>query len=71
MIEQVMIGYTDADYLLDRHKTRSQIEYVFTCDGTAISWRSQKQTLIVTASSHVVVVGPKTHHSSFDDDQLM
>ena len=50
-----MIGYADAGYLSDPYKVRSQIGYVFTCGGTTISRRSQKQTLIVT-SNHVEVI---------------
>jgi hypothetical protein len=32
-----LIGYADAGYLSDPHKSRSQSLYVFTYDGTAIS----------------------------------
>ncbi|KAL5545205.1 hypothetical protein UlMin_008989 [Ulmus minor] len=35
-----LIGYADAGHLSDPHKARSQTGYVFTCGGTAISWRS-------------------------------
>ncbi|CAM8943865.1 unnamed protein product [Rhodiola kirilowii] len=52
----VLIGYADAGYLSGPHKGRSQIGYVFTCGGTAISWRSQKQTLVATSSSHAEVI---------------
>ena len=51
-----MIGYADVGYLTDPHKTRSQTGYVFTCGGTTISWRSQKQTLIVTSSDYAEVI---------------
>jgi len=51
-----MIGYADAGYLWDPHKVRSQTWYVFTCGGMVISWRSQKQTLIVTSSIHAEVI---------------
>ncbi|KAL5570782.1 hypothetical protein UlMin_020379 [Ulmus minor] len=37
-----LIGYADAGHLSDPHKARSQTGYVFTCGGTAISWRLQK-----------------------------
>ena len=47
-----MNGYADAGYLSDPHKTRSQTEYVFTYGGTAISWRSVKQTMVATSSDH-------------------
>ncbi|CAN4118009.1 unnamed protein product [Withania somnifera] len=38
----VLVGHADAGYLSDPHKARSQIGYVFTFGGTAISWRSTK-----------------------------
>jgi len=47
-----LIGYADAGYLSDPHKARSQTGYVFTYGGTAISWRSVKQTLTATSSNH-------------------
>ena len=43
-----LLGYVDAEYLSDAHKVRSQIRYVFNCNGTTISWRSIKQTMIAT-----------------------
>ncbi|KAG7584130.1 Reverse transcriptase RNA-dependent DNA polymerase [Arabidopsis suecica] len=51
-----MIGFADAGYLSDPHKARSQIGYVFTIGGTAISWRSQKQTLVATSSNHAEII---------------
>ena len=47
-----MLAYADAGYLSDPHKGRSQTRYVFNCNGTAISWRSVKQTNVVTSSNH-------------------
>ena len=44
--KQQLLGYADAGYLLDPHKGRSQTRYVFNCNGTAISWRSIKQTMV-------------------------
>ncbi|CAM8886911.1 unnamed protein product [Rhodiola kirilowii] len=52
----VLTGYADAGYLSDPHKGRSQTGYVITCGGTAISWRSQKQTVVATSSNHVEVI---------------
>ena len=46
--KQQLFGYADARYLSDPYKARSQIRYVFNCNGTAISWRSFKQTMMVT-----------------------
>ncbi|KAL5562762.1 hypothetical protein UlMin_032509 [Ulmus minor] len=51
-----LVGYVDAGHLSDPHKARSQTGYVFTCGGTAISWRSQKQTLVATSSNHAEVI---------------
>ena len=47
-----LLGYTDAGYLSDPHKARSQSGYVFTCGNTAISWRSVKQTMVATSFNH-------------------
>nr|GEV63750.1 hypothetical protein [Tanacetum cinerariifolium] len=47
--------YADAGYL-SAHKARSQTGYVFLNEGTAISWRSQKQTLVATSSNHAEVI---------------
>nr|GEU90436.1 retrovirus-related Pol polyprotein from transposon TNT 1-94 [Tanacetum cinerariifolium] len=46
----------DACYLYDPHKARSQTSYVFLNRGTAISWRSQKQTLVATSSNHAEII---------------
>ena len=51
-----LIGYADAGYLSDPHKARSQTGYLFTCGGTAISWRSVKQTLSATSSNHAEIL---------------
>ena len=47
-----LIGYADVGYLSDPHKARSQTSYVFTYGGTTISWRSVKQTMVVTSLNH-------------------
>ena len=47
-----LFGYADAEYLLDPHKGRSQIGYVFNCNGTTISWRSIKQIMVTISSNH-------------------
>ncbi|XP_047264698.1 secreted RxLR effector protein 161-like [Capsicum annuum] len=51
-----LIGYADARYLSDPHKGRSQTGYLFTYGGTAVSWRSTKQTMIVTSSNHAEII---------------
>ncbi|KAL6346241.1 hypothetical protein AAG906_033037 [Vitis piasezkii] len=50
--KQQLLGYADTGYLSDPHKGRSQTEYVFNYNGTAISWRSVKQTMVATSSNH-------------------
>jgi hypothetical protein len=51
-----LTGYTDAGYLSDPHNARSQIGFVFLYSGTAISWKSIKQTLIATSTNHSKIV---------------
>jgi hypothetical protein len=51
-----LIGYADAGYLSDPHKGRSQTGYLFTYGGTAISWRSVKQSLVATSSNHSEII---------------
>ncbi|CAA7018850.1 unnamed protein product [Microthlaspi erraticum] len=51
-----LVGFADAGYLSDPHKARSQTGYVFTYGGTAISWRSQKQTLVATSSNYAEII---------------
>ena len=51
-----MIGYADAEYLSDLHKGRSQSGYLFTSGGTAISWRSSKQSITTTSSNHAEII---------------
>ncbi|KAL0561639.1 hypothetical protein IC582_002079 [Cucumis melo] len=51
-----LVGYANARYLSDPHKARSQTSYLFTCGGTAISWRSIKQTMTVTSSNHAKIL---------------
>ncbi|XP_031263264.1 secreted RxLR effector protein 161-like [Pistacia vera] len=47
-----LVGYIDVGYLSDPHKACSQARYVFTHNGTTISWRFTKQTLVATSSNH-------------------
>ena len=51
-----LVGYADAGYLSDPHKGRSQTGYLFTYGGTAISWRSTKQTIAATSSNHAEIL---------------
>ncbi|KAJ9547136.1 hypothetical protein OSB04_019679 [Centaurea solstitialis] len=51
-----LYGFADAGYLSDPHNGRSQTGYVFTMGGTAISWRSTKQTMTATSSNHAEIL---------------
>ncbi|KAL0363962.1 UNVERIFIED_CONTAM: Retrovirus-related Pol polyprotein from transposon TNT 1-94 [Sesamum angustifolium] len=51
-----LVGYSDAGYLSDPHKAISQSGYVLMYGGTAISWRSTKQTLVATSSNHAELI---------------
>ena len=54
--KEKLLGYADAGYLSYPHKARSQTGYVFNYNGTAISWRSVKQTRVVTSSNHSEII---------------
>nr|XP_033510837.1 secreted RxLR effector protein 161-like [Nicotiana tomentosiformis] len=54
--KSALVGYWDARYLFDLHKTRSQTCYLFICGGTTISWRSTKQTMVSTSSNHEEII---------------
>ncbi|XP_049352614.1 secreted RxLR effector protein 161-like [Solanum verrucosum] len=51
-----LVGRTDAGYLSDPHKARSQIGYLFTYEGTTISWQSTKQSIVATSSNHAEII---------------
>jgi len=51
-----LVGFTDAGYLLDPHKYRSQTGYVFTIGRTTILWRYQKHTIVVTSSNYTEII---------------
>ena len=54
--EEKLLGYADAGYLSDPHKSRSQTGYVFNYNGTAISWRSVNLTMVATSSNHSEII---------------
>ena len=60
--EQQLLGYADAEYLSDPYKGKSQTWYVFNYNGTAILWRSIKQTIVATSSNHSEILA--THEAS-------
>lgn len=51
-----LIGYADAGYLSDPDDSKLQTGYVFLQGGTAISWKSSKQSLTPTSSNHAEVI---------------
>jgi hypothetical protein len=54
--DQTLAGYTNIGYLSDTHNARSQTGYAFLCDGTTVSWRSCKQTLVETSTNHSEII---------------
>ena len=54
--DPTLVGYTDAGYLSDLHNARSQTGFVFLHGGTAISWKSSKQTLVATSTNHSEII---------------
>ena len=54
--EEPIVGYADAGYNSDPHKSKSQTGYVFIYNGTAISWKSTKQTITATSSNHSEII---------------
>ena len=51
-----LVGYTDAGYLSDPHSDKSQSGYVFLCGGTAISWKSSKETFVSSSTNHSEII---------------
>ena len=51
-----LVGYADVGYKSDPHKVRSQTGYLFCYNGTVISWRSTKQTLVATSTNHSEII---------------
>ena len=44
--DRIVSGYTDASFQSDRDDSKSQLGYVFTLNGSAVSWKSSKQETI-------------------------
>ncbi|KAJ9554079.1 hypothetical protein OSB04_018124 [Centaurea solstitialis] len=61
-----LFGYADAGYLSDPQKCRSQTGYLFTSGGTAILWRSTKQTIAATSSNHSEIIA--IHEAMYEDN---
>ena len=51
-----LVGYADVRYLSDPYTAKSQTSYVFLCGGTAISWKSSKQSLVSTSTNHSEII---------------
>ena len=51
-----LVRYTYAGYISDPHNARSQTGFVFLHRGTAISWKSSKQTLMTTSTNHYKII---------------
>jgi hypothetical protein len=41
--ELTVTGYTDASFQTDKDDSKSQLEFVFTLNGGAVSWKISKQ----------------------------
>jgi hypothetical protein len=52
----MFIAYVDTSYLSDSHKVRSQNDYLFTCGGDSISWRSTKQSITTTSFNQAEII---------------
>lgn len=50
-----LIGYADSDYAGDKDTRRSTTGYVFTLNGTAISWSSKTQSIVAQSSSEAEI----------------
>jgi hypothetical protein len=51
-----LIGYVNAGYLSNPHNDKSQTTFVFLHEGTTISWKSYKHTLIDTSTNHSKII---------------
>ena len=54
--DMTIVGYADAGYLSDTHKSILQTGYVFLNGGTAISWKSTKQSIVATSTNYSEIV---------------
>jgi len=52
-----LIGYTDSDFAGDLNDRKSTSGYVFTLAGTAVSWKSKKQSLVSLSSTEAEYIG--------------
>lgn len=50
-IDNIIVGYADADWAGDRTDRKSTTGYIFKLFGNPISWRSQKQSTVALSST--------------------
>ena len=55
-IDARFVGYADAGFRSDPHKSPSQTGYVFTIGNNAVSWRSTKRTLVAVSTNHAEIL---------------
>lgn len=53
--DQTLVCYRCQIYMSDHHNVRSQTGFVL-CDGTIVSWRSSKQTLVAIFANHLEII---------------
>lgn len=51
-----LVDYKNLAYISDLDKACLQTGYVFIYNGTMISWKSVKQTLVATSSNHYKIL---------------
>ncbi|KAA0058424.1 putative Polyprotein [Cucumis melo var. makuwa] len=49
-VADVILGYSDANWISSTKDTKSTSDYIFTLDGGAVSWKSSKQTCIARST---------------------
>ena len=49
--ELTVMGYTDASFQTDKDDSKSQLVFVFTLNGGAISWKSSKQDTVANSTT--------------------
>ena len=54
--ELIPRGYTDSDFMSDKHLRKSTFEHLFTLGGGVMSWRSIKQKCIVDSTTEAEYV---------------
>jgi len=55
-LDPTLVEYADTRYRSDPPTSKSQTRYVFLQHGTALSWKSVKQTITATLSNHAEII---------------